>query len=761
MLNNFIYLLILLIKEYENAFKIGCTDNYSNRLPSYGGDLGPYEYEADVIEILDVPYEIKVKFINKVDNHRLCNYAEAYLHSLYKDSRVINPTSHWETEFFNPFEKRPQKKDIIEKLEKGGIKFKVVGKYNKINHLESLQSKKKSSSSSEKDKKIPFEENDEEKEKMITRYFKEPLSFIKRMILNGDSHLRLIQSELWDELNEKPDEINGINGIIQWPTGTGKRIAIIMIVIVLYLHYKNKGKIFRCVIAANRNDIFQGDAWIEYQLIQHIGLKVYEGKEGKLSKLKDIKDNESFLLVTTHQSLVKKNKGNDEIDEIDELTPYFKENISKFKINCMIYDETQNITSSKMYEYLMNNKPDHLIGISATPSTDDKDQNHKLHKLFNKKFISKCSYETAIKENWINDCNYHIYGYDKNDQPIDKITKIIDRQIRLRIDKDIWKRKKFIIWIPETNEKKEEYIKYIKENTNWTVFTDINDKEFKRCNTTDIPWCLVLCQKGREGYDQKDIEFGVSIGNSSCHLYIQEQGRSQRRDYDGKISELLIFTEKDKMNDVNEDINQYMEGDYIGEIKNIEDVDIEEEIESENVKQKELELRQIHENERQIQNEIDELKKAEKQDRINKRQEENKKSKIVFRDKFKQSEFSEKSKDDQYELAKKKNKELKINDDKDYRVKKTDNLYYNENPKEYFSDQWINWYDFLGIETSCLLNENDFREQTKDIWKETEGDYYKFADECKSLGLPHFDYKGLYGKEIDEIHIVEREGRRK
>ena len=58
----FIYLLILLIQQYENAFKIGCTENYSKRLPSYGGCLGPYEYEADIIEIIEVPTRIKLKF---------------------------------------------------------------------------------------------------------------------------------------------------------------------------------------------------------------------------------------------------------------------------------------------------------------------------------------------------------------------------------------------------------------------------------------------------------------------------------------------------------------------------------------------------------------------------------------------------------------------------------------------------------------------------------------------------------------------------
>ena len=45
-------------------------------------------------------------------------------------------------------------------------------------------------------------------------------------------------------------------------------------------------------------------------------------------------------------------------------------------------------------------------------------------------------------------------GYEKCNQMIDKITDIIERKIRIRNDLKIWKRKKFIIWIPENNEKK-------------------------------------------------------------------------------------------------------------------------------------------------------------------------------------------------------------------------------------------------------------------------------------------------------------------
>lgn len=745
----YIYLLKTLLLQYENAFKIGCTGDYSTRLPGYGGYLGEIEYEADVIEIKEVPYEIKSKYRYKVDNHRLCNYAEAYLHDLYKSSRVTNPTSNRMTEFFNSCEKSPNIDDIIIKLKQVNIIAEKIGKYDKMDHLQDFKKEKTKSKTTNREKRVQFEENNEEEERIQNEYFCNPYSFITNMILNGFSKLRQIQDELWNTLKEDPDNINGI---IQWPTGTGKRIAIIMVVIVLYIHYKKKGKNFRCVIAANRNDIFQGDAWNEYQLIKYIGLKVYKGHNGELSKL-DIKDDESFLLVTTHQSLIKEGK-----NTIDDLSDNFKK-ISKLKIDCMVYDETQNITSSKMYDYLIKGEIIHLIGVSATPKTDDEEQNKKITKLFHDKIISNCSYQVAIENEYINPCEYNIYGYDKDSDSIEKITNIINRQISSRIDENIWFRKKFIIWIPENNSKKDEYIDHFMKNTNWKIFKDINDKSFESINNTENPWCLVLCQKGREGYDRKDIEFGVSIGNSATHLYIQEQGRSQRKDYDGKKSELLIFTDKEKIDEVEGKINEYMGENYIGEIGFIDDITIEDDnIENEKIIHLTQEKKKIEERVKQLEESLKNEKENQKKEKIRKRKDE-KETSLINHEKNKQrKEYSYLSLEKQYEYAKKENRNLKIIDDNDYKDKKVSNLYYQDNPTVYFEGVWKGWYDFLEI--PYKLNLNDFKAKTQNIWKETHGNYQDFTKKCKLLGYPYFDYIGLYGKTIDDIHRQESTRRR-
>ena len=91
--------------EYEKQFKIGCTGNPLSRFTGYGGNYGGKEYEMEIIEILSIPSTIKGKFQNSIGEDRLCNYAEAVLHSYYGEYREQQPTSGQSTEFFinDPF----------------------------------------------------------------------------------------------------------------------------------------------------------------------------------------------------------------------------------------------------------------------------------------------------------------------------------------------------------------------------------------------------------------------------------------------------------------------------------------------------------------------------------------------------------------------------------------------------------------------------------------------------------------------------------
>jgi hypothetical protein len=435
----------------------------------------------------------------------------------------------------------------------------------------------------------------------------------------------------------------------------------------------------------------------------------------------------------------------------------------------IIYDEVHHITGDEMFEYLKDNKPNYLIGISATPKTKDKNQNKRIDTLFGEHYISECTYKRAIQEKWINDCEYSIYTYPKNRAPKEKILNIIGNKIEERIVDNLWRKKKIIIWIPspEDDNNATDLIPIYEEcinrlYPNWKVFRDIKDEEFKNDNLSEDPWCLLLCQKGKEGYDVKGIEFGISIGNSEIHIYVQEQGRSQRIDYEGQLSEFLIFANYDedvddelsKKDDIKRGLTDYMGDDYIGLVGNINEVDTSYESSSESIRNSER-MAQARAELEAAKAEGEELKRR----KYLKSKDKKKQSKIDFETKINQRDFKAKPIKNQYEIAKEENIILKLMDDKDYH-KKGENIFYQKEPSVYFSEQWKSWYDFLGIKKHTM-GEDEFKSKTNKKWIDLNNDHGKFTEWCKGNGFPYFDYVGLYGKPIDDIHGDGREGRRR
>ena len=128
---------------------------------------------------------------------------------------------------------------------------------------------------------------------------------------------------------------------------------------------------------------------------------------------------------------------------------YFKD------LNFIAYDETHHISGERLYEYIKDNKPKHLLGVSATPMTRDTTQNDHIREIFGgtMPILSTCTYERAQKEGWINKCIFNTYLYTGNFEKhivstIDKIKKTIER----RIEKDIWRCKRIIYYVPSSLE---------------------------------------------------------------------------------------------------------------------------------------------------------------------------------------------------------------------------------------------------------------------------------------------------------------------
>ena len=739
--------------EYETQFKIGCTSNPQVRYNNYGGYYGGKEYEMEFIEILSIPDTIKGKYQDSIKRDRLCDYAEAVLHSYYGKYRVTQTSSQQNTEFFinNPFI-FPTIDELNKILVNSAINCEIsdhlnkdtckkVEKYNKII----------CDNPNSEPKPKPNEPIKLDKLGIVEAYLNDPLSFIRNEILNH-MDLRSIQKELWDILNKNSDNLEyKLNGIIKWPTGTGKRIAIIMIIMFIFKKYRETNKILRLSIISHRNDICD-TAYPEYKLLEKLGLRVIEGYNSNFHKC-EILEEESYVLIATHHALI----GRSEEGNIKKL--------QNLKLSMIIYDEVHHITGDEMFEYLNHNKPKYLIGISATPKTQDKIQNERIDKLFGCHYISECTYKKAIEEKWINPCEFSIYTFPKNKNKRDKILDIIVSKIEDRKMKNMWRKKKIIIWIPspENDINATQLIPSYKEYINgrypnWKVFTDIKNDEFIKDNLSEDPWCLLLCQKGKEGYDVKGIEFGASIGNSEIHIYVQEEGRSQRIDYEDQLSEFLIFTNYDesegaelsKQENIINGLTEYMGDNYTGIVANIDEVDIS--CENPDIQGQKLLL--ISEKEsiliaaKEIDAKLEELTGIENEEHIKKTEGNRRQSIIEFKNKIKQREFKESPKKKQYDLAKKENIRLKLKDDKDYYNREGEHVYYTGSPIEYFSDHWNNWYDFLGIEPT--MKEDEFKSMTRKKWIEVNN--VNFIKWCKDNEYPHFDYIGLYGKTINEIH---------
>ena len=89
-----------------------------------------------------------------------------------------------------------------------------------------------------------------------------PPSFIEvtkeniiRVFLAEGQELRSNQSELYDIWQQILLTVDTYAGILQWPTGTGKTLGEIILILLTFTHIKSKGQLYRGLLIAPKNDI--------------------------------------------------------------------------------------------------------------------------------------------------------------------------------------------------------------------------------------------------------------------------------------------------------------------------------------------------------------------------------------------------------------------------------------------------------------------------------------------------------------------------
>jgi hypothetical protein len=107
---------------------------------------------------------------------------------------------------------------------------------------------------------------------------------------------RRIQVELWDTFSAICYSNHALfKGIVQWPTGTGKTIAILLMIVLIKDRCRRMGQIYRGLLVTPRNDIFGTITGI-FSHLSAFGITVLDGSNGRLSRLSVPADTDILIM---------------------------------------------------------------------------------------------------------------------------------------------------------------------------------------------------------------------------------------------------------------------------------------------------------------------------------------------------------------------------------------------------------------------------------------------------------------------------------
>jgi superfamily II DNA or RNA helicase len=501
--------------------KIGCTTHPVARLQVYQtGDPPGVELEKYYEGIWEVTASSQQELKKK----------EGQIHSYFKDVRQ-NRSSGRASEWFHV-----SWEDVNTYVKGQGffVRSLAIEEIEKIRRLSELSAPHHWI---EQEVVEQEQEHDEKKEEqsLFTRFCQ---------VFLPEHTPRRIQQELWDifeevcRTREVSDEI--YKGIVQWPTGTGKTIAILLL-IVLAKHYCSlAGGIYRSILVSPRNDIFKtigGD----FRKLSIFGITLYDGSDGKFSRLA-IPTDEDVLIMACPDSLRKQETG------MESLPP----------IHHVHYDEVHRITGSLFFEGLKEHlvvwKTAYLTGTSATPKTSCPEQHRKFSELFGDPYplLHRCEVDEAVREGWIATPRFHIQVTPRVEKGgetayYQAMLEAIRRAICRKKEMGLWQGGKLIVYTSTV-----EATRWCASHANEIIpeavvyqavdGVDRSDSAFVDASPDGAIRILFACDRYREGSDIKGLEMTtVLIGDSiSAYILIQIQGRSLRLDYSGKEGWCLI-----------------------------------------------------------------------------------------------------------------------------------------------------------------------------------------------------------------------------
>lgn len=627
--------------EYSLSYgyiKIGLTINPLVRLKQYNtGDAPGIKLEKYYLGIWKVKSETRDELYN----------IERIIHNRFEDKRLKNQFGNYSEWFDIKFEE-------VSKYIKSQYFFESEIEHSKINEL--------------------FKYSNEEQEFDLMRN-KPVYKTIKKdskqnffnLFLKGHPPRR-IQSELWDIWLELCKNNDSYSGIVQWATGSGKTIAMMIILYHTYIKYKNSGKIFRGLLICPKNDIIE-TLKKTLDIFKSFGVEIYEGHNGKLLSL-DIPNDKHILVITTHSSLT--------VDKGWEKLP---------NITHIHYDEVHRITGEEFRKLMVSKIEEwdvkYITGTSATPKTCNLIQHKKMNGIFGKddkslNIIHKCDIDESVDNKWIAKPKFGLYIVSKSLKKEEIIRGYID-MIMQAIETKQMKYNKIIAYLDTIED-----VKIALETIN-ILYPDINiynaigyskykdDKEFIKADIMNDIHILFACERYREGSDIKGIEMTtVLIGDSiASNVLLQVAGRALRNDYDSKEGWCYIMrpsevyeTEDEILYNLIMELTSYM-NDNINSRKQIENK-IRTCFNNITIKGKNIDI----------------------EDTVR-----------IIQSLYDRKEFEKGSSKEKYGVVRNINIQLGLKSKTEYYIRKSEHTKFIENPEVYFINDWVSWYHFLGVNT--------------------------------------------------------------
>ena len=492
-------------------------------------------------------------------------------------------------------------------------------------------------------------------------------------IFLGGNQPRRVQAELWKLFTvicSNPEDIC-YKGIIQWPTGVGKTIAILMLIVIAKDRCERRGETYRGLFISPMTDILD-TITKEFEKLSHFGITFYDGSHAQIKKT--LFPSNQHLLITTCQKSVT-----------------FDADVARLpKMTHVHYDEVHRITGDLFFANLKKSldvwKTEILTGTSATPFTASQSQRDKVSELFGTPLtlLHQCGVDEAVQEGWIAKPRFIVCvlpPIDHTDAHLRGLIAAVGKYILLKNTGG-----KFIVYVETSTEDARLTVEIARELLPWTrIYTALDgarsDAEFVAAPVDKTPRILIACQRYREGSNIRGLEMTAKLlGDTfAAYLILQVCGRAGRIDDNPNKEGWCLLVRPSSQGTTAQDVLESF-------LLNILDC----------LKKQEgpLTKKEIHRlltvyvgdvmmngSSYSVEHTVERVQAA-----------------------YVRAEYAKRTPKEKYSLIRDANRELGLRSRNDYQERHAELPTYIADPREYFKEWWVSWYHFLGLDTSAFPN---------------------------------------------------------